>query len=785
MEWKRVFKNKRLLLLSLLLLLATAGIYLYGQYRESAKWGYSLTDKLEYQKAVKQEISEMPPTEAEKWLEQKQKVMEEQEQRNLENGSYDVSLVYQTQVLSEEQEKIEYLSGYPDYLSNILEDSNNLSSISIFKKSNSFAAKNLEKTREDYEGLRDIKVSYGSYEGLTTVMDYDAAHYSILIFTFLLVWSFFEDEKKGLKCIFYATPGGRSRLAWQRIGVLAGGVGAFTLLAYVLLFLCSFSLYGGIGDTGNSIQSVKMFQTCTLPLSVRGYMLYFVFMHMVFSFIMSLFIWMMLLLWRNRFVAAAVLILLIAGETVLCFSLKEQSVIAFFKYANLYQMINPVEMLGTYRNYSVAGMLVNSFTAFSVMTAAVGVVCTVVCISISVRRKTIASAGKLEIVLKHFFKKVSRAYHKIIAGLSLFGMELYKVFIMKKGILFLILWCYLLFSAVDTTKGLSMGGSPLLQEVYAQYSGPDDGQLRYYYLEPNQKLLEEVDRQYGMAQDDYEAGRLTEERMYAVSMRYQSYDSLRNTLNSIQGQLAYMERVKSETGIRVWFLNQKGYKIMMTGDGLYEGAGYGRQESYALYAVILLVFLLTGVFSYDRSCGIEKLLYGTPYGRNRLFHIKIAMAAFLCFLICGVTYGLEFYQIQSLYPMNCWKAPVQSLTFMEKFPLKISIGAFVVWLEVIHVLTLFAVSMMVYLFSVYLQELKGLLAGLLILVLPTVMYLLGIDWCSHISVTQPVIFVESLQERGFVYSAVFLLVELTAGGVCYGLVKRKWCSRTERRRVKE
>ena len=773
MEWRRIFTSKKTILLSLLLLFATIGIYLYFQFQSTANTSYHFNDKLVYQKELKREIEDLPLEEAKRMVTRRLRAIESQWQENLEKGTYDVKLDYQYEVLQEEKSLIKHLISYPSYLENILNDSNGLSSISIFKKSNSFASKNLEKTRNDYGRMQGTTVSYGQYDGITTVMNYEFAHYSILIFSFLLVWTFFEDEKKGLKSIFYAAPYGRGRLALQRIGILAGSIGVFTVLVYLGLFVAGYSLYGGMDGMGNSIQSIEMFQTYNLPMTVLEYLIYYVLMHAVAAFAVSLFIWMILSLWRNHLLAVAVLILILSGEIVLSRSLKAQSPIAFLKYENMYYMINPTDILGTYHNYMLFGHIVNCFTAFMWMAAVIILVGCGICIRISVTRKTIASASSLEIAVMHVVRKIKSCWHRIIAGFSLVGMELYKILVMHKGILFIGIWLYLLFSSVDTTAGLTMGNSVMMQEVYQEYSGPDDGKLRFYYLEPQENLLAEVDLQYAAALKAYEDEKLDEETLNRISMRYQGYDALRSTVQSVRGQLSYVERVESERGIRVWFLYQKGYKIMMTGDGLYEGAGYGEQQTYALYAVVLLVLLLSTVFSYDRSCNMEKTIYATSYGRNRLFHIKMAIAVLLCSVICVITYGQELYEIQKTYPLSCLEAPVQSLTFMEKMPLNIRIRTFLIGLEVVHFLTLLAISMMVYCLSAYLQEFKSLLAGLLILVGPSVLYLLGIKWCGYISVIQPVIYVEMLQEHGFTYSLAMVLAELVIGMICYGVVKRK------------
>lgn len=783
MEAKRIFSNKKTMLLFLLLFFATIFLYMYFQFQSTANTGYCFQDKLAYQREWKQKLEGMSLEAAEQLLEEEQEAVVEKQQEDADAGIYDWKSDCQSVVMTEELELVTYLQAYPGYLANILEDKSAISSISIFKKSDSFASENLDKTREDYKKLEGTTVSYGQYAGLTTVLDYDVVHYSLLIYAFILVWAFFEDEKKGLKCIAYASSDGRGKLALRRIAILAGGTVVFTILLYAGLFLCSFALYGGAGDLGNRVQSIEMFQTFVFPMTVLEYMVYYVVLHSVLTFVMSLFIWMVLLLCRNRLFSTAILIVVLAGETILSLSLKEQCAIPILKYGNLYHMINPVEMLSTYRNYSLFGEIVNSFTVFILLVALLFVVCSGVCIWISVKRKTIASASTLEIALKHFTKKISHWYHRILASLSVFGLELYKILVMQKGILYIAIWAFLLFSAVDTTEIMSSGGSAAMHEVYDKYSGPDDGRLRNEYLAEQEKILAELDAEYEAACIAYENGDINIDQMDAMESKYSGSMLLRNTVNSVSSQLAYMERVKAETGISVWFMYQKGYKIMLTGDGLYAGEGYGNQETYALYAIVLLVLLLSIVFSYDRSCGMEKLLYATPDGRHKLFHTKIRVAAFLCLLICIVTYGLELYEIQHTYPLDCFGAPVQSLTFMEKFPLHISIGVFLVLLEVMHFVTLFAICMIIYCLSTYLQDFKGLLASILVLVVPSVMYLLGIKWCGYFSATQPVIYVEALQEHGFVYSVIMILIELVIGIICYGLVKKRWCNKTYTGRV--
>lgn len=719
MEFNRIFTNRKVLILTLLLLVATTGIYIYTQVH-----GRLQRDSWEF--------------------------------------------------LSERQQQSEYVSSYGEYLSGIIDDSNNLSAISIFQKTDSYASRNLQKTKADFEKIQGVEVEYGQYDALTTVIDFELVHYVIYAFVFLLVWFLFEDEKKGLWCISYAAPRGRKTLALRRIGVLAAGSALFVTGIYFLLFLAGYTLYGGTQDWENSIQSVMMFASYTIRTTVIGYIFLYIILHILITFAISLLTWMILLLFRNHLFSTVLLIIILGIEGILSFTLKDQSPVVFLKYENIFRLLNPGDVFYQYRNYNLFGQPVNCFRALLAETVVVICVSAAGCVYIAMQRKPIAGASGIEIAFERVVKQLKRYYHRGIEKLPVFGMELYKILITQKGFIFLVLWVYLQIYLMDTNSVFYMGDGNLMQEIYSEYSGPDDGRLREYVAR-NEEVLKQSDEDYEEAVRAYEAGVIDEEAMMNADMRYGTYDALRNCISSVSDQLSYVERIAEQKGIDVWFLYDKGYRIIMTGDGLYKGAGYGRQEERALLAVLLLVFFLCTEFSYDRSCGMERLLKTARYGRRQLFRTKIRVAVFLCLFICAVTYGLEIYEVNSVYPLTGYQAPVQSLMFMEDFPFTISIGMFLTVVEAIHFVTLCSIAMMIYAFSSLFRVGQGMIASLAVLTVPAALKMLGVTWCAFFSVTQPLVYVEALQEYGFAYSSVIVVVEWFIGIGCYLFVKKKWC----------
>ncbi|MDE6607685.1 MAG: hypothetical protein K2K54_08025, partial [Lachnospiraceae bacterium] len=389
MECKRIFKSRKVILLCAMFITFTVVTYIYQQVNIISA----------------------------------EQVMLESEEE----------IAQEDRILSYEEAQAQYAASYQEYLEKILVQNDDLAGISIFQKADSYSFRNLKKTKADYEGLAGLKVEEGNFRALETVVSFGIADYAIFLFGFILVWAFFDDEKKGLWCVNYATPGGRMKLAIERIGALLVGNCIFPAVLYFLLFGSAFLLHGGVENINSSIQSSQLFQNCTLQVSVSEYLLLFVLLHVVMAFAMSLFVWMVLLWWRNHLFSMALLLVILAGEGVLSSVLPEQSVLVVLKYENLFRLIHPGDILYNYRNYNLFSYPINCFRALLCLMLVTIVCGAVMSVWITSHRRPIASVGKAELVIAGWLKKIKEIYHRGLSHLSVLGMELYKILIMQKG----------------------------------------------------------------------------------------------------------------------------------------------------------------------------------------------------------------------------------------------------------------------------------------------------------------------------------------------------------------
>ena len=724
MEFKRIFTNRRVLIIFIILVVGAVGIYMYrNQPKDYEEQGVMAVPQVSYESA-----------------------------------------------------QAEHVDTYSEYLNKIIKQSDSLSGISIFQNTDSYSFKNVQKTREAYEALCGISLTKGNYEGIESIISFSVVEYIIFIFGFVLVWHFFEDEKKGLKGISYAAPKGRIHLTLRRAGVLFVGNALFVAVIYIALFVCSIIVYGMQGDLTANVQSTVIFRNCTLEISVLGYVGLNIIFHIVKALVLSLMVWMILLIFRNQIIATAVLVIILSVEGVLYHVLSVQSNLVMLKYINLFQLVQPGDILYKYRNFKLGEMPVNCFSTFCLLMIAVGVISLIVCCCIANNRRTVVVPGRIVIAFTRILNKIQKILHIAISHLPVIGMEFYKILISQKGVVIIALWLYLLISQLDTNNVFLMGSASAMKEIYEEYSGEDDGRLREY-LSGQEAVLEQAYAEYDAICDSYEAGEISEEEYEMAGFNLLNYRGIEIKVEEIQDKLAYIDTIKKERGIDVWFVDEKAYSVLWTENGLYADSDYKKQEFVAIAGVLLMILLLSYVFSYDSSCGMEMLIRSTPKGRQKLFNVKIMMAGVICICLCLITYGLELYEVSQIFSINCLNAPVQSLSFMKDFPLRISIFVFLIMVECVHLVVMFAIAMIVYAMSIWLKGIKAVMVSLVVLAVPAGLKNLGFNWCEYVSVVQPLVYIEPLQEHGFIYSVAAVGVVVILGAVSYIYTRKRWCYR--------
>ena len=201
---------------------------------------------------------------------------------------------YEQQIVVQLLKQVQELINYPEYLSQIQDRKDRMLKFSFLQSESGFALRNVEKTAQDFQSLEEIDIQFGSDQAITAFVQYRLPDYLSLIIIMIFCLKFSEDQRKGLWELFHSLPRGRRWLAANRIFILFTLSFAIMALLYISTLVECFALFGGVQDLGRPIQSISIFQTCTLHISIFQYLIYFFAFRLCATFLLALVMWNLL-----------------------------------------------------------------------------------------------------------------------------------------------------------------------------------------------------------------------------------------------------------------------------------------------------------------------------------------------------------------------------------------------------------------------------------------------------------------------------------------------------------
>ena len=164
----------------------------------------------------------------------------------------------------------------------------------------------------------------------------------------------------------------------------------------------------------------------------------------------------------------------------------------------------------------------------------------------------------------------------------------------------------------------------------------------------------------------------------------------------------------------------------VAGDGTTETAG-SKDAVLALTALAMLICTLTYVYSVEYQTGAAVLLHTSPRGRKAVFLRKLAIGITVLTVIYALTYAPRFYNVLHAYGTRGLSAPACSMEHLAGWDM--SILSYLVLISVVRYFGLILSMLLIFFVS---SRAKSFISSLLIetavLILPIVLYLLGINF---------------------------------------------------------
>ena len=228
-----------------------------------------------------------------------------------------------------------------------------------------------------------------------------------------------------------------------------------------------------------------------------------------------------------------------------------------------------------------------------------------------------------------------------------------------------------------------------------------------------EQFLADEQAKFDRAQADMQR-ELFEGSVFAA-MKYQNILAPQTAFEQVKQQAEYLKTTDNGE-----FVYDSGYKLL-TGD---ESAG-NKNATLALTAVAILICSLTYVYSVEFQTGAAVLLHTSPRGRKVVFLRKFTVGMIILSIIYALTYAPYFYNVLHAYGMRGLYAPACSMQHLSDW--NISILNYIITVSIVRYFVLIASMLLIFFIS---SKTKSFISSLLtetaVLVMPIVLYLLGI-----------------------------------------------------------
>ncbi|MCD2493727.1 hypothetical protein LQE92_14045 [Lacrimispora sp. NSJ-141] len=620
-------------------------------------------------------------------------------------------------LLADVLEQVSAAAHYEEYLEGIEDEARIMTASSLFGNPGTFSYRNIEKTPPAYEHLKGMVLPAASSEGIILATESKVTDILLLFLLVVLGISILlgEREEGTLLLIRPMKKGYLETITAKLFLVLALTVLA-SFVFYGIDFLISHVVFG-MGDLSRPIQSVKGFLTSPYEMTAGEYLTGFLAAKTAAALVWSTLIFCLGTIFKNGISVCLAMGITFSIEFLLYFAIGIHSYLSPLKILNLVCLADAPWFFGDYLNMNLFGWPVNVVpVCIGIGTLAVFLSCV-----LSIRRYlTESSSLRIENRMVTFLQaKIRRRGKKRKIRISLFPKELYKIFIMEKAWILLVLFCLLQW---NTYKGFMV------------YTDSDDKFYQYYIDQaeglPLQETAliyqEEFDRFDALAKENksasglYASGKLAYMEWQEINTKYMA--AARGMIGFDRAVSQY-EHVLNEkrAGADAELFYDTGWQALFDRNGQREDVMNAGKLGF------FLILGLSAVFSVERSSRVEMLQKAYLRGGGSVCVRKYVS----CFLYGTAAYFIayvpRYLTVFSEYGTAGLSAPLKSLSALSEIPFNIPLWAYLLVVGICRYLGMLAAAGLI----LWLSKRCGsmvhtILIAMLILELPVFLYLMGI-----------------------------------------------------------
>lgn len=723
MEFLRIFNKKRILILALLFVIN--GLFFIRECSEIGKYKVYNDLVVEFNNKTESAVD----------IKKTALFVLEEYKNDHENISEDENYL---EVRKMFMDKVEYVRDYSRVKTKQIENSKAMLSSSIFSDKTSFSYLNAVKTRNVLEKIKDENVTVSNGVWLEKIVDYKPVYYIIMVAVAMIIYAFIEDRKTGIVYIQYAAANGRAKLFARRLGILLTTTVVITMLFFGELAVISLNLYGGVEGLNASVCSDEMFAMCSMGMTRLVWFLINVLRVSMSVFVMGLLMWGILTYFNNSNIGLCAYLLLYGVEIVANALITEKSVFRFVKFFNLTYLVDSGDAWFSYGNWGYRYIIMDIAESTGVLMVVIGLVSVAMIVRSCVMYNPLSRTSFIEKMFMSLYDLFMRLFSKLPVAV----MELFKLVVSQRvGVVVI--------------------------AVVALFANMNKG----YVLTYSMNMVSVVQ----MCEESKEAS--VDELISMREELYKEKSAYENDTSQHIGATFKTQIVQSKIDALDYVIqkNSVGVKVSLISPYEYEAAFGGRQsdnqEYIAMLCIIVMLTINAGTLSYEKRKGMMKHIRASK-NRSEWIKRKIIRNGLFATFITMIMYGWYYYELIKLYKLGNYNISIQSFAMFDKYPLDIPIWGFVVLDLLLKIAVLMAVGGVAFLISGMFNYEVGYFVALLV-ILPHLLYKLGISVLSYVSIPKIMAFFPYWMEGKGIYNMTVDVIIIVIGAISYAYGVRK------------
>lgn len=625
--------------------------------------------------------------------------------------TYTDSLYQEKTLLDALYDEVEKVSGYDQYLASVQQSKEDLSGISIFAgaENDSYSSRNLIKSAEDHAGRSSAGIRWFPAKGFLMATETSMTDLLLLLSVFLFVGGLITEEKeKGLFFFTRATKKGIASCIAAKLASLWIHCLAISALLCASNFVYAYRT-AGLGDLTAALQSIAPFLESSLSISLLDYAVLGILTKAMVLFCLGTALTLISICSAKSFLPQLAGVGWLAANWLAYTLIPAYSALSPLKYLSFFGLMKPKHLYGEYLNFNIAGYPVPR------LTMALSLIGTICALGIGLAFLLFKKGKSLEIRKAHISSFLPfRPHGRFLVH------EGYKILFTSKAILVFLLFAVLI-GAVDLGKEYSPS---VHEQYYRNMMLTLEGELtteKETMIAAEQARYDEafaqldrIDAMVASGELDKNAGEDLKTRWYGVLTFYPSF----------QRVLQQYQHVRQDGGV---FIYDTGYRYL-----------FGTMDHS--YLIDFLLLSLCMVFAFGNIIAMEYqkqswyLLSATAKGKRKILQKKLLVCALCAAGIALLPWIFRMISISSVYPLHEWCRSIQSIPMYFTFGVGLPIWAFLILACLSQICAVALAGAIVLFFSWQRRNyLQTLFLALLILVVPLVLTVMGIDFAKWFS----------------------------------------------------